>query len=361
VTVLAAASDQSLAAKAANQMNYNNVGHSFSGYAGTGWSTASGVKYTKANLTTFTPSLFVVSGVEPTQKVTFVKENGEAQPAEEANGLQAGFEAVPMPDVTKVAGAKLTADTGDSEICIVRPSTGEMWEMWKFFGTSGAYTFRYGAYLPNFRASNGVLPNNWGARATSLALIGGLITMQDLVDILMGGSIGHALAVAMPATGPGWVGPATRSDKGAGQYDTFLPELHEGAANPAYPYVDAVPEGSWFRFPPGSRAGEHGLTKYLEVAVYEAIRRHGMFVADAGSENPHFYIETPLSIGSAYSWARVNPIAGAPFVFNAGLGYMPASWTDSKLPTFAETINGEGNCFAVQPWQLLERLEPFTA
>jgi hypothetical protein len=359
------------ALKIANQMNYQRSSYSydggaapkFFGYSGVGYSKESGLAIVKANMLEFTPTVFVVPADQPTQKITFVNAAGEPEPPGAASNLQSVLEAVAVPDVTKIPGGALTQEPNtDANTVFLQPSTGKMWEFWRLKGVPGAYTCRYAGFTANMSQFLGVYPNNWGSRATSLCLLGGLITMQDLVDVMRGGKINHAIGVILPATGPGWVSPATRSDAGEGNYFSGIPEKHEGVANPAYPNTDAVPEGSMYGFHPESRASDYGLTGRLEAAGFEVIRVKGMVVIDGGGPTSSapvtFNIESPLSLGSPYAYARVNPIAQAPF--STGTSYIPSSWADSSLPAITEQIHNEApNIFSKLPWQTLEALEPF--
>ena len=72
-----------------------------------------------------------------------------------------------------------------------------------------------------------ILPCNWGARATGLALIGGVITMADYEH----GVIPHALAISVPVASNKAVWPATRTDG-------------PGSATPSGDLRDAVDEGA---------------------------------------------------------------------------------------------------------------------
>lgn len=366
VTGLPAAADQTNAKKLANQLNYSNASYSYNGepapkfygYSGVGYSNETGTTVTKANFKEWTPSIWIVDKGVPTQKITLVDSEGKVREAGYQTNLQKYFEAVPLPEASLAASKELTVGGTDKHMCIYRPSTDEMWEMWRY-GVWGEKTFVYGAYISSASEWNGVVPNQWGARATGLALIGGIITLQDLVEVAKGGSIKHALALAIPSTGPGWVAPANRSDAGEGKYFGFIAEKHEGVANPAYPFVDAVPEGSWFRFPAGSKPSTYGLTKPLEVAIFEAIRAYGMFVVDAGGGGCQFYVESPLAIESPYAWIRVNPVQGAPFA--GGLAWMKESWKDNSLMKMTEEISGSSSCFTNQPWKEIELIEPRSA
>jgi hypothetical protein len=353
VTALALASDQTPASKVGNQLSYNRTDYThWYGYTGPGY-TSSG-KPTHATLSTFTITLWVVPAGQPTEKITYIQDNGEPQPPGAATNLQSHFKAVPVPTLAKIPGGGLvTAEGTDGWMCIWQPSTNQMWETWKLAGSPGSLTMRYGGYVPNVNGWNGIFPNNWGARATSLALIGGMISLQDIIEVLRGGSINHALAIDIPVTdAEGPIAPATRQDR-----MSRTPELYEGSPNPAFGSVDGVAESSWFRFPVSSHPNEYGIVEPLEVAIYEAIRKYGVFVADTGGQAPTFNIESPLPLGSPYSWAKVNPLAGAPTPFGS-FPYIPAAWKDSTLPKITQEIEGSFSIFTKQPWQNLELLAP---
>lgn len=187
--------------------------------------------------------------------------------------------------------------------------------------------------------------------ATGLSQPAGIITLQDLVEVLMGKPIKHALAFSFPNTiAAGPVAPADRHDE-----QESVPEEWEGKPNPAHG-KDGVAESSWFRFPPGSAAAEHGITKLLEVAIFNAVRDYGLFVANS-SGSVSIQIEWPGVLGSPYAWPSVNPLAGAPSAWGT-FSWIPSSLTNPSLGVFSEEIKGASSCFSKQPWQLLEALEP---
>jgi hypothetical protein len=359
VTGLAAAEDQTPALLAANQLRYG-VGASgtFHGYEGVGYGQFWPLR---GNINGSTPSLFVVPSFTPTQKVLWVNSEGKPHAKGASANLQSYIEEVPIPELAGVPSGRLTAEGGtDQEISIWQPSTGKYWEFWRWGVISPpegyAATCQYAGYIANTREWNGILPNKWGARATSLALTGGLITLQDLVEVLEGGKIKHALGVSLDAIAEEIVAPATRHDL---VVSTNTVKEEGGKANPAYGTVDAVAESRWFRFPSASKPSEFGLTKMLEVAVFEAVREYGLFVDDGGSIR--FSIESPVSMGSQYAFAKVNPLAGATGSGWTTFSFIPAGMTNPLLGHFEESISGTSSCFTKQPWRELEALEPRTS
>jgi hypothetical protein len=115
----------------------------------------------------------------------------------------------------------------------------------------------------------------WGATATSLPLLGGLIR----VDELRQGHIDHALAFALPHARlyTSWSWPAQRSD---GDLDD----------------PDAIPEGTRFRLDPTLDIDALGLPP-VSAMIAKAVQRYGMVLRDkAGSLS--FYAEDPTQFGA---------------------------------------------------------------
>lgn len=366
--------DQTEAHKLANQLAYSNPAYSWDGKAGPSFFGYLGMGYggvplgfsTTSNVKNFTPSLFKVPANQPTEQWLYVKANGEAQPAGTSENLQGYFNAVPTPNVAHltVAGG-LTATGTDGEVCIYRPATDEYWEVFGFDRPTpaGGHTFQYGGYIPNFSTWNGVFPTLgngqvYGARASGIMAIGGTITWQDLIEVLRGGKIKHALSIGvMGAAGPSNLAhraPAKRNDT----RENVFPKLADGITpNPAFGTIDCVREGLWCCFPKASSPAEYGITRTLEVAVYEAIREYGLVVNDVSGANA-FSWEYPGALGSRYSWAAVNPLAGDTD-FVALDAEIPGSWTDASLPILSEHLSGTASIYAKQPWQTLESVVPF--
>ena len=306
------ASSQTPAEKLYRQMNYDNFlfPGGLPGYI-------TGKSFPKINLTYSTPAIYVAPWWAPTKKVTLI--NKETGKPFNPSGLQEYCEAVPMPEVSKIPAGNINSG-GDKELVVIRANqngTVEMWEFWKGEEEEekGGDHANYGGYIADLRTFKGVLPNNWGARASSLACMGGTITLQDLVEVSLGKTIiGHAIGIAVPVTGPSFVAPATRADKGGG-YDNQLPAEYEyesgKQANPAASNADAIEEGMWFRFPAAAKPAEYGITKPLEVAIFNACQKYGYFIDDnSGKSACTFNVECPIVLGSPYSWARVDPRSG---------------------------------------------------
>src|SRR5579864_5213517 len=146
--------------------------------------------------------------------------------------LQHAFDAVPVPpDAQPAAGPDHTA-------VVWQPSTDTMWEFWHFSKQGDGFHAGFGGRMLDVSQSPGYYQNLrrdgrlverafWGAPASKVALLGGVITIADLQS----GSIDHALALALPEVRAGeWSLPAQASDG-------------------TTPGPDAIPEGARFRLP----------------------------------------------------------------------------------------------------------------
>lgn len=362
------------ALKMANQLNYGNTGYDylgknegphFYGYSGVGLG-GSTDRQPVVNFAQYTSGIFVIPPGHPVQKVTVLNGNEEAgDPAYKA--LQEELEEVPVPLLSAVPAGRLWPAIGSDRFMILyQPSTDTYWDFWHMGGTENAYTCNYAGKHTGASAWNGLFGGLKGATATSLALQGGMITLQDIIEVQEGKPITHAIYVAVFAEKIGTpVAPATRTDgpnnKTVEGEWTVHKEI-EGVPNPAY-RQDAVIESQYFRFPPGSKASEYGLTKPLQIACFNAIRDYGLFVGNGG-ESLNFVVEWPGTLGSPYAWNRnINPFRGAPMSWNdldGGFPWIPESLPGPAVP-MTDNPYGGLNFMTVQPWQLLELLPARTS
>jgi hypothetical protein len=193
---------------------------------------------------------------------------------------------VPIPD-----NAKPAAGT-DHHLVILQPSTDRMWEFWVARKTGGRWSAKWGGAMrsvsrnPGFfdaRAWPGAQPN-WGATATSLPLLGGLMRASELED----GHINHALAIALPnprAKAFSW--PAQRTD---------------GWSTDA----SAIPEGAHLRVSPDADLSK--IQSPLVRTMAEAAQKYGMIVRDKTAAAVGFYAESSASLGR-------NPYGGKDGLF----------------------------------------------
>ena len=369
-SVRSLASDQTPALKLANQCNYGNANYSYNGAAAPSFYGYSGMGYggwpieTAVNFSSYTNCLYVVDDSVPTQTVTFVGSDGVTPRAPgTADNLQSYFNAVPVPDVTQIPQGQIWANGTDGSATIWRPGTNELWEMWRMNGSPGSYVFQWAGYLSNATGFNGIWANGWGNSASGLAADGAAISLQDVVDVLNGLPIQHAVKITAAVTANAHVAPATRNDTNS---HTPQYEADGMTPNPAYGQVDGVAEGTWFALPasfnPATAMTGAGP---LALAIATAIRDYGLVIQDGGG-TCSMYLEDPRVLGSPYSYAKVNPFAGST---GAAAGYydsyindnVPSTWTDSSLPKITETMSGPSNMLSQIPWQQLQVLEPFSS
>ena len=230
--------------------------------------------------------------------------------------LSRAFSRVPLP-----RGAHPAAGT-DHHLVVYQPSRDRMWEFFGLVRTHRRWHTNWGGAMRHVSRNPGIFGPRawpgaktwWGATATSLPLLGGLMR----IDELQRGSINHALAMAMPNPRRGvWAWPAQRSDGNA-------------------PGPTAIPEGARLRLDPRldlSQLPMPPLTRMMAVAA----QRYGIIVRDkAGvitfaAEDP-----TPLAATNPYT---NNPLSGQP---------LPGGLFDGKWPSAL---------LAQFPWEHLQVLK----
>jgi hypothetical protein len=190
--------------------------------------------------------------------------------------LQRAWESVPVP-----AGARPAGGT-DGAMVVWQPASDTMWEFFRMRREDGSWHARWGGRMTDVSRSPGYYSGterDWGASASSLPILGGLITLDDVKS----GHIDHALAVAIPEARRGWwTWPAQRTDgKKAGR--------------------KAVPEGTRFRLDPKLDLDKLRLYPLVRI-IAEAAQRYGIVVANQ-SGVVAFAAEDPTPTGT-------NPWAG---------------------------------------------------
>jgi hypothetical protein len=375
VEALAVAESQVIKEKLANQMYYgwSSKSGTFYGYGGYGYGGASEAFNQFISWKSATDPLWIVPFKQPTTKVWFVKEETGGGPEETlATGpaiekLQKEFEAVPVPFLSKVPHGQIQQTGTDATAVIWQPATDTLWEIHRFgrFASGphqGEWKAGYGHRQTRTSEWNGVCASETGLQSASgLSAICGDILLSDLVRVLRGGKIGHALKISIPVVANEHVAPAVSHDA-SGPYENTHEFLADGkTANPAYGTADAIPEGSWFRFPPASRATEYGLTQPLAVALYEAIREHGLVVSDRGG-NPSLRLCDPRTLFTPYCDTNFNAMQGSsqfnPYIEEGTSESTRNGWVDETLPVLEGELNGSSGILVKMPWRTLELLKP---
>ena len=208
----------------------------------------------------------------------------------DALNLSQQLSAVPIP-----ANAQPSPDS-DHHLIIWQPSTDTEWEMWLVSKTTtpaGATVWHcgWGARITSVSQSPGTVPHPFGATASGIPLLGGLMTANEIASARWGdASITHALALAVPLT-EGWgqfVWPANRTDGKTASAPWTL-------------------EGTRFRLDPNLNVNALGLPP-LARAMALAAQRYGIVVRDT-SGSVAFYAEQPSDVGLYdYNWGSgLNP------------------------------------------------------
>lgn len=254
--------------------------------------TASVVKQVRAYkpwiaTTQYSPTVYSVSADEPTVRVTL-----DHEPSPNDYALQRQVEQVPIPSGARPGGG------ADHRLVIWQPSSDTMWEFWRtrytFIGSHPGWHAGWGGVMHGVSRSRGVYPWPFGASASGLPLIGGLITLDDMRR----GSIDHALALGIPRVrARAFVSPANRTD---GHY--FGPS--------------SIPMGTRFRLDPRVDVDSMHLPRVVRMIALAA-QRYGMVVRD-GSGAVSFYAQDPTPTGS-------NP-------YPAWFDHKTPSWLLQSLP-----------------------------
>lgn len=182
--------------------------------------------------------------------------------------LQAVFNQVPLPsDAIPAAGT-------DNCLVVWQVGTDRMWEFWQLHRMPDGWHASWGGEMDHVSTNPGRYPNSWGGTASSLPLIGGLITIAEL----RAGTINHALVMGLPvARANWWAWPANRTD-GVSLSPTAIPAGTDFRLDPTLD-VDALPVPR--------------VTKILARAA----QRYGIVVRGT-SGNTTFYAQDPTPTGS---------------------------------------------------------------
>jgi hypothetical protein len=230
------------------------------------------------NTTSYSTPVYRVPANQPTVRVALDVAN---------TPLQQAWEAVPIPPYARPANGT------DKSMVVWQPATDTMWEFWLMQRTDGSWHARWGGRITGASHNPAYYTGaerNWGVPATSLPLLGGVITLDDLNR----GTIDHALAIAIPeARKDWWTWPAQRTD---GKKDD----------------PSAIPEGARFRLDPTLNLDSLHLYPLVRMMA-EAAQRYGIVVKDQ-SGVVAFAGEDPTPSGS-------NPWSG------------PAGWFSGQYPS----------------------------
>jgi hypothetical protein len=202
------------------------------------------------NTYAYSTPIYQVPASQPRVPVTLDQPHTSGTPARLATALGAG---VPIP------GNAQPAPGTDGAMVVWQPSSDTMWELWLAHRVGSTWHARWGGRMDDVSQNPGYFtdPPDWGTAATSLALMGGTVTLADLAA----GQINHALAISIPdARQSVYALPAQRTD---GKVDA----------------PTAIPEGTRFRLDPTLNLDRLNLPPFTRMLA-EAAQRYGIFVRD---------------------------------------------------------------------------------
>jgi hypothetical protein len=250
--------------------------------------------------TEYSIPIYTVPANQPTVPVQLID-----HPPETA--LSSAWSAVPLPaTATPAAGT-------DASLVVWQPSTNRLWEFHRLAHESEDWQATWGGAIQNVSSNPGVYgpeawPNAhswWGISASSLSLLGGLITLEDLQLH----QIHHALEMAIPNVRAGvYTSPAQRSDG--------------KSPNPL-----SLPEGAHLRLNPNLNLATLHLPP-LTLLLAQAAQSYGIFITDTSSI-AEFYAQDPTP-------TNTNPYTG------------PTGYYENKYPN---------QILATFPWNQLQLLK----
>ncbi|HXS47680.1 MAG TPA: hypothetical protein VN756_09485 [Solirubrobacterales bacterium] len=223
------------------------------------------------NTTTWSVPIYTAGVDQATTRVTLDNPN---------RYLQRAWEAVPVPPAARPAAGT------DRHLVVWQPASDTMWEFWHMDIQADGWHAEYGGRIVHASRSPGyyvtardetgavVEQSWWGATATGLPLVAGLVTMEEARC----GAIDHALALALPNVRQGYIAwPAQRGDG-------------------KDPSPTAIPEGARLRLDPRLDLSELDMPPFTRMLA-RAAQRYGLIVRD-GAGSVALYGEDPTPRGS---------------------------------------------------------------
>ena len=217
----------------------------------------------------YTPPIYVVPDDTPPVKV---RHSDCTNGGSIDTGLESQFAAVPIP------ADAVPSEGTDSQMVIYQPSSGQLWDFWRGEKRVEGWYTCWGGRIQNVSNSQGIFKWPYGATATGLPFLGGIITIGQLQS----GSINHALGIGIMETRAGihsW--PANR---------------HDGWVNDE----NAVAEGQRFRLPSNLDLDSMNMHPVARM-IAKAVQKYGLVIWDTGgyvgfgAENPARIISKGLS------------------------------------------------------------------
>ncbi len=214
----------------------------------------------------YSTPLYVVGPHQPRVHVALFQGNSAGR-----RSLQHCFNRVPIPPRARPAAGS------DAHMVVWQPSTDTLWEFFDAHKQNGRWHAVWGGAMKHVSKKPGYYTRkswpgrsllNWGATASSLSVIGGVMRIKEL----KGTRIPHALAMIVPsprARQYSW--PAQRTDGG-------------GPSN-------ALPEGARLRLPANLNLKRMHLPRIV-LMMARAAKAHGIIVRDQ-SAGVGFFAQDP--------------------------------------------------------------------
>lgn len=200
------------------------------------------------NTYAYSSPIFTVPATQPTVTVAL-----DSASSASATALAGTWLTVPLPASAKPASG------GDAHMIIWQPSTDRLWEFWEMHQAADGWHAAWGGTINNVSSDPGYYTGwtGWGAAATGLPLLGGLIRPSELAA----GHIDHALSIGIPAAQAAtFAWPAQRTDG----------------------YVwssSAIPEGQRFRLDPTLDLKSIPMAPIVRM-IAVAAQKYGIIVRD---------------------------------------------------------------------------------
>jgi hypothetical protein len=252
---------------------------------------------TGINTYQYSTPVFTVPANQPTVTVTL---DSSGNPS--AAALQSSWDAVPVPSNAQAASG------GDEQMVIWQPSTDQMWEFWEMQQEADGWHAQWGGTIDNVSSNPGYYTDwsGWGATATSLPLLGGLIRPSELAA----GQIDHALAIGIPAAQAAtFAWPAQRTD---------------GSVSSS----TAIPEGQRFRLDPSLDLSTIPMAPIVRM-IAVAAQKYGIIVRDQA--------------GDVTFYGEDSDAEGLPDPYDGAGGWFEGQYISNLLASF--------------PWSHLEALQ----
>lgn len=219
--------------------------------------------------TAYTPGVFLADSTDPVARFDWVNcMNWPSYVGDQ--GLLGSLAGVRVPREA------VPADGSDAEMTVYDVETRQYTDLWNVRKTAdGTFRACWGGTIKDAGASNGVFSGPYGATASGLPFMGGLIMPSEL----RAGEINHVVGIALPVStiNSKVSSPATRTDGRASGTDT-------------------ISEGQLLRLPASLDLRSLKLSP-TAMTIAKAAQEYGLVVWDQGP-NITFRAQNPNSLGS---------------------------------------------------------------